>query len=78
MIIEHNGFLPTIDCSSFIALTATICGNVTIGKNCRIMYGATIIAEGGNITIADNCIVLENAVLRSTKTHNLVIANNCQ
>lgn len=75
MIIEHAGHRPIIDESTFIAMTATVCGNVRIGKNCRIMYGASIIAEGGSIQIADNCIVLENAVLRSTGKHSLKIGN---
>jgi carbonic anhydrase/acetyltransferase-like protein (isoleucine patch superfamily) len=76
MILKHLDKSPEIDESAFIALTASICGDVKIGKNTRIMYGATIIAEGGTIVIGDNCVVLENAVLRSTVHHSLVISNN--
>lgn len=76
MIIKHLEKSPVIDESAFIAPTATICGDVKIGKNTRIMYGATIIAEGGKIEIGDNCVVLENAVLRSTIYHPLNISNN--
>lgn len=76
MLIEHNGVRPIVDESSFIAVNATVCGDVKIGKNCRVMYGASIVAEGGRIEIGDNCVVLENAVLRSTKRHNLKIDGN--
>lgn len=76
MFIHHAGKSPTVDASAFIATTATICGDVTIGKNARIMYGAAIIAEGSRIEIGDNCVVLENAVLRSTSRHSLSIGNN--
>lgn len=76
MLFKHNGKIPQIDSSTFIAANATICGDVTIGKNCRVMYGACLIAEGGKIEIADNCVILENAVLRSTSRHDLRIGNN--
>lgn len=76
MIIQHLDKSPVIDSSSYIAPNATICGDVKIGKNSRIMFGSTIIAEGGSIEIGDNCVILENAVLRSTKHHSLTIGNN--
>ena len=76
MILSHLGVLPKIHESATIAPTAVICGNVIIGKNTRIMYGATVIAEGSTIIIGDNCVVLENAVLRSTAHHSLNIGDN--
>lgn len=77
MIIEHLGKKPTIDKSAYIAPNATICGDVTIGKNTRIMFGAQIIAESSPIVIGDNCIVLENAVIRGTHNLPVSIGNNC-
>lgn len=76
MLIEHLGKSPQIDETAYIAPTATICGDVKIGANSRIMYGATVIAEGGAIEIGENCVVLENAVLRSTAKHSLKIGDN--
>lgn len=76
MLITHLGSSPQIEDSAVIAPTAVICGNVKIGKNARILYGAAIVAEGGSIEIGDNCIVLENAVLRSTARHSLSIGSN--
>jgi len=75
MLINHLGKAPSIDTSAFIAPNATICGDVKIGKNTRIMFGTTIVAEGGTIEIGDNCVVLENAVLRSTVKHSLKIGS---
>jgi len=77
MIIEHLGKKPTIDQSAFIAPNATICGEVIIGKNTRIMFGAQIIAESSPIEIGENCIILENAVVRGTKDLPVKIGNNC-
>lgn len=76
MTIEHLGKKPIIDDSAFVAKTAVVCGDVKVGKNARIMYGATVIAEDGTIEIGDNCVVLENAVLRSTAKYMLKIQNN--
>lgn len=76
MIKIHSGKAPVIHESAFIASTAVICGDVRIGANAMIMYGAAVIAEGGSIEIGDNCIVLENAVLRSTAAHSLKIGSN--
>ena len=77
MILSHKGKTPQIDPSAVVAPTATICGDVTIGPNCRIMHGATLIAEGGRITIGEQCIVLENAVIRSNRNHSTEIGKYC-
>ncbi len=77
MIISHAGKKPNIEPSAYVAPTATICGDVTIGPNCRVMHGASIIAEGGYIKIGKQCIILENAVIRSNSAHSTSIANYC-
>src|SRR5262249_3230435 len=77
MIVEHDGATPRIDPAAWVAPNAVICGNVTIGPNCRVMFGAQVIAEGGSISIGRECIIMENAVLRSSARHPLSISNNC-
>ena len=77
MLIKHNGISPQVDPSAWVAPNAVVCGDVTVGPGCRVMYGAQIIAEGGSITIGRECIVMENAVLRSSASHSLNIGNNC-
>ncbi len=58
MLISHQGKEPRIDPTAFVAPSATICGDVTVGADCRIMYGAVIIADGDRIAIGKKCIVL--------------------
>lgn len=77
MLISHNGKLPTLHPSAYVAPNAVLCGDVTIGSGCRILFGAQVIAEGGAIVIGAECIVMENAVLRSNTRHSLCIGNNC-
>lgn len=69
MLIEHGGKRPQIHETAYIAPTATICGDVTIGEECRVLFGTVIVAEGGPVAIGHNCIVMENAVIRGTRQH---------
>ena len=66
MLVKHAGAEPQVDPTAYVAPNAVVCGNVTIGPGCRIMYGAQVIAESGSTTIGRECIVMENAVLRSS------------
>ena len=77
MLIKHAGVSPQIDPTAWVAPNAVVCGNVTIGPGCRIMYGAQVIAEGGAVSIGRECIVMENAVLRSAVRYPLTVGNNC-
>jgi carbonic anhydrase/acetyltransferase-like protein (isoleucine patch superfamily) len=77
MLLSHNGKSPVIHPTAYVAPTATICGDVTIGANCRVMFGACLAAEGGSIEIGTQCIILENAVIRSTTSHSTRIGDYC-
>jgi carbonic anhydrase/acetyltransferase-like protein (isoleucine patch superfamily) len=77
MILVHNGKKPRIDPTAYVAPSATICGDVSIGVHSRIMFGACLIAEGGSIELGTHCIVLENAVIRSTSRHSTRIGDHC-
>ena len=77
MLIDHDGKSPRIATTAYVAPNAAVCGDVTIGQGCRVMFGAQIVAEGGTIEIGAECIVMENAVLRSTGRHSLTVGNNC-
>jgi carbonic anhydrase/acetyltransferase-like protein (isoleucine patch superfamily) len=74
-LLEHQGKRPRVDESAYIAPTANICGDVTIGENGRILFGAVIVAEGGPVEIGAECIVMENAVIRGTRRHPVRIGD---
>ena len=77
MLLKHTGRSPRVDATAYIAPNAVVCGDVTVGPGCRILFGAQVIAEDGSIHIGSECIVMENAVLRSTARHSLKVGNNC-
>lgn len=69
MLLEHRGKAPKIDESAYIAPTAVVCGDVTIGKDSRVLFGAVLVAEGGPVEIGASCIIMEQAVIRGTPRH---------
>ena len=75
MLLEHRGKLPRIHPSAYIAPTATICGDVSIGENSRVLFGAILVAEGGPVEIGANCIIMENAVIRGTPSFPARLGN---
>ena len=77
MLFAHNGKSPSVDPTAWVAPNAVLCGDVSVGPGCRILYGAQVIAESGSIAIGAECIVMENAVLRSSSAHPLRIGRNC-
>src|SRR5436309_15109994 len=69
MILEHGGKRPRIHASAYVAPNATICGEVTVGAESRVLFGAVLTAESGPVTIGERSIIMENAVIRGV-AHN--------
>ena len=53
-----------IDPSAWIAPTAVVDGDVTIGTGSRILHGTVVNGTRGPVVIGSDVIVMENAVLR--------------
>jgi carbonic anhydrase/acetyltransferase-like protein (isoleucine patch superfamily) len=75
MQLEHVGFRPHIHESVRVAPSAVICGDVAIGANCSIGFGAVLTAESGPITIGEDCVVMDTAVLRGVRGNPLKLGN---
>ena len=66
MILSSGTKKPKIHASAYVAPTATISGDVTIGAGCAILHGAVITAEGAPVTIGADCVIMEHAVVRGS------------
>ncbi|HET9030425.1 MAG TPA: DapH/DapD/GlmU-related protein [Candidatus Aquilonibacter sp.] len=66
MILSSAGKKPKIHSTAYVAPSATVSGDVTIGANTAILHGAVIAAEGAPIAIGADCVVMENAVIKSS------------
>ncbi len=76
MLLEHRGRRPRIHESAYVAPNAVVCGDVTVGENCRVLFGAVLAAEGGPILLGSHCIIMESAVLRGTQRHPVRIGDH--
>src|SRR4029453_13794511 len=76
MLLEHRGKRPRIHETAYVAPTATVCGDVIIGAESRVLFGAVLVAEGGPVAIGRYCIVMEHAVLRGTRRHGLRLGDH--
>ena len=54
MLLEHRGKRPKVHDSAWIAPTAVICGDVTIGEDSRVLFGAVVTAEGGLVAVGSH------------------------
>ena len=66
MLIKHRAAKPIVDSSAFVAPTAVLVGQISVGRRARIMYGAVLDSEASKVAIGATAIVCENAVLRAT------------
>jgi carbonic anhydrase/acetyltransferase-like protein (isoleucine patch superfamily) len=66
MIFSSGAKKPKIDPSAYVAPSATISGDVTIGAECAVLHGAVITAEGAPVTIGAQSVIMENAVLKAS------------
>jgi carbonic anhydrase/acetyltransferase-like protein (isoleucine patch superfamily) len=76
MLLEHEGRRPRIHASAYVAPTATVAGDVTVGPESRVLFGAVLTSEGGPVVLGRRCVVMEQAVLRGTKAHPLRIGDH--
>jgi len=65
MLIEHRGSVPSVAESAYIAPTAVVCGDVEIDDDCRIMFGAVLVAEDAPVRIGPRTVIMENAIIRA-------------
>src|SRR5437773_12513453 len=76
VFVEHRLRSPQVAESAYIAPTAVVAGDVTVGPHSRVLFGAVITAEGGSVEIGANCVIMENAVIRGVPNQDMRIGDN--
>ncbi|WOH50400.1 gamma carbonic anhydrase family protein [Bradyrhizobium sp. sBnM-33] len=76
MLIEHQNKRPNIDPTAYVAPTAVICGDVTIGPRTHVSFGAVIEAHGAPVRIGAQCVVRENLNIRSMSRNAVEIGDH--
>jgi len=68
--------MPQVHQSSFIATSAVIIGDVTIGKNCGVFPNAVIRGDENSILIGDGSNVQDCCVIHTDAEHTVQIGKN--
>jgi len=75
-LVEHRGKSPSVHPSAYVAPTAVLCGDVVVGEDARILFGAVLTAEDGRIEVGERCVVMENALLRARAAHPVLLGSD--
>jgi len=65
LIREIRGHVPQVGEGTFLAETAVLLGDVTVGRDCSIWYGAVLRGDVNSITIGDRTNIQDGAVLHT-------------
>ncbi len=68
-LLPYAGATPSLAPTSFVAPTASVIGNVTLGDRASVWYGAVLRGDVGPITIGEAANVQDNAVIHVAR-HN--------
>ena len=70
IIKKVRGFRPVIGANCFIAETAAIIGDVTMGDDCSVWYSAVLRGDVNTITRGNKVNIQDGAVIQAFKNHN--------
>lgn len=76
MLIDHLGRRPDVHPTAWVAPNAVLCGDVRVGPESRVLFGATLTAEGGPVVVGESSIVMEGALVRGTRRHPATLGDH--
>lgn len=77
IIRSLRGIEPRFGANCFLAETAVVVGEVTMGDNCTVWFNAVVRGDVHSITIGDNTNIQDGAIIHCTyQKAKVVIGNN--
>ena len=76
MLITLRGKTPQVSPEAFVAETAALIGDVTVGADSSVWFGAVVRGDNEPITVSSGTSIQDNAVLHTEKGHPLTIGDN--
>ena len=70
IIRNIRGHKPAVGENTFLAETAVLLGDVTVGRDCSISYGAVLRGDVNRIVIGDRTNIQDGAVLHALYDHS--------
>lgn len=77
MLIPFNGKTPRVDPTAFIAPTAVLVGDVHIGPQSSVWFGAVLRADYSPIRVGARSNIQDNAVVHVTRERGCTIGDQC-
>ena len=76
MIMKLKGKTPAVSPEAFVAETAVLIGDVTVGRDSSVWFGAVVRGDNEPITVGEGTSIQDNAVLHTEPGHPLSVGNN--
>jgi carbonic anhydrase/acetyltransferase-like protein (isoleucine patch superfamily)/enamine deaminase RidA (YjgF/YER057c/UK114 family) len=76
VLIEHRGRRPSVHPSAWVAQTAVLSGDVSVGPDARVLHGAVLSGEDGRVEVGARCVVMEHALVRGRRDHHAVVGDD--
>jgi carbonic anhydrase/acetyltransferase-like protein (isoleucine patch superfamily) len=65
-----------VDPSAYVAPNAVLCGDVRLGPESRVLFGAVVTAEDSTVEIGARCVIMENSLVRAREAHPVTIGDD--
>ena len=76
MIVTFEGHTPELSPECFVAENAAVIGEVKLGKNSSVWFGAVIRGDEDSITVGEDTSIQDNAVLHCDPGGQVVLGKN--
>ena len=76
MHMELGGKIPAVSPEAFVAETAVLIGDVTVGRDSSVWFGAVVRGDNAPITVGEGTSIQDNAVLHTESGHPLSVGSN--
>lgn len=76
MIIEYRGKRPNVNPSAFVAPTAVLIGDVEVGPESSIWFGAVLRGDNGPIRVGARTSIQDNAVVHVSEDGATIIGDD--
>jgi len=76
MIMEYKGKRPRVDPSAFVAPTAVLIGDVEVGPESSIWFGAVLRGDNGPIRVGARTSIQDNCVLHVSEHGQTIVGDD--
>ena len=76
VIVEWQGKRPQVATDVFLAPTAVLIGDVTIGPGASVWYGAVLRGDFGSIVVGQGANIQDNVVVHTAEEQPTIVGDN--